>query len=169
MPQVYAPYTASAYIRPAPVYTTQAIFLTDSSLPMPGPTILIVPGAWQTPFHYSVLHSSLASLSHRVFTLSHPSNSLVGPWTASWQDDVANISAAIEREAALGNEVVLVCHSYGGLPGSEACKGLLVGDYAGNAGKGGVKGVVYVSAVALSRGQEIPEAVKRNPDLLVDV
>ena len=60
-------------------------------------------------------------------------------------------------------------HSYGGLPGSEACKGLLCGDVTGKGGSGGAKALVYVSAMALLAGIGFPEDVKTNSDFTIDV
>jgi pimeloyl-ACP methyl ester carboxylesterase len=133
------------------------------------PTVLIIPGAWQTPFHYHLLLPSLQKLGYRVECLSNPSNSKTGPWLASWEEDVLNIRSAIDQEAAAGHEVVLVMHSYGGCPGSEATKEYLVQDFAAKGGEGGVSGLVYMSAMVMPAGTAMPESFQTHPDFLVDV
>jgi pimeloyl-ACP methyl ester carboxylesterase len=130
------------------------------------PTFVIVPGAWQTPWHYHLLTSSLQNLGYRATCLSNPSNHKEGPWPETWRDDVANVASAIRSEADAGNEVVLIMHSYGGAPGSEACKDLLVGDVLTG---GGVKKIVYISAVAFPEGGGITEELLSSLNLVLHV
>jgi len=134
------------------------------------PTLLLVPGAWQTPWHYGPLHHALTHLPepYKVASLSLPSNSAQGPWNSSWKDDITYIQRWIHDEAALGNEVILLLHSYAGCVGSEACKGYLAGDFSTRVQRGGVRGIVYITAVALPAGSSIPTPIKTNPDFSLD-
>lgn len=59
------------------------------------------------------------------------------------------MAAQILAETALGNDVLVIMHSYGGFPGGAACEGLLKTERVKRGQKGGVVGVVYVSAFAL--------------------
>lgn len=50
----------------------------------------------------------------------------------------------------------MLLHSYGGLPGSAAMKGLGTSDRLRDGKKGGVKRLVYVSSYVLMEGEALP-------------
>ncbi len=62
------------------------------------------------------------------------------------QDDTAAIKAVISSVVDSGKEVVLVMHSYGGFPGTEATEGLGKADLQKQGKEGGVLALVYVAA-----------------------
>jgi pimeloyl-ACP methyl ester carboxylesterase len=132
-------------------------------------TFLIVPGAWHTPWHYSILVSSLRALDCRVVCLANPSTHVDSRYPETGEDDATNIASAIRAEAKLGRKVILVMHSYGGAPGSEACKGLLVQDYQAEGQRGGVRKAVYIAAVVFAEGEEISEEMKAQLNLVIHV
>lgn len=102
----------------------------------------------------------------------------VGPYTnsrrpGSMSDDAAAIVAAAEAALSEGKEVVLLAHSYGGIPQSQALEKLLPGKRGD--GKGGVKKVIYLASVVLQEGvsnfdlfgENLPEFVKKDVSLLL--
>jgi hypothetical protein len=78
------------------------------------------------------------------------------------------ISALVEQ----GKEIVMVMHSFGGLPGSEACKGNIKSVRQREGKKGGVIACVYLCAFMLPTGYSLMDAVMSDPGelaFIVDV
>ncbi|KAI9643806.1 hypothetical protein NHQ30_007156 [Ciborinia camelliae] len=86
---------------------------------------VLVPGASQSPAHYGLLF-------HLLLTRGHPVYSAILPSTGSAKEEVtAAYDAAYVRDQMIlpildveGHDVVLVMHSYSGVPGSAAAVGL---------------------------------------------
>lgn len=55
----------------------------------------------------------------------------------------------MDAELEKGNDVILATHSYGGVPGSNACEGYLKKD---RAGKAGILGMIFICSFALPKG-----------------
>lgn len=68
---------------------------------------------------------------------------------ASMLDDADVIKRSVEAVTATGKEVVVVCHSYGGTPTTQALAGI----------KGGVKRVVYLAAIVPRVGESNNDAM----------
>lgn len=116
------------------------------------PTIVIVPGSFSA---YGVYDPFLAKIRGEGFTalaLKLPSTQKRHPLPpATLQDDAAHVRGVIERLIAEGDgtEVVILAHSYGGTVATEALTGLGIKD----GGKGGVKRLVFLSAIAPKVGE----------------
>ncbi len=106
------------------------------------PAIVIVPGAYYEQWHYRHLHAGLESAGYAVTTVSLPSVGGEHP-QRDQQADIAAIASAIQQYLSVDKDVVLVMHSYGGIPGGSACKGLLPADTKNGRG---VVGLIYISA-----------------------
>jgi len=100
------------------------------------PRIILVHGAWVGPWEFDPLVQILRERGWEVDALDLPSTGS----TESMLQDAAAISAAIDRA---GGPVVLVAHSYGGVPVTEA------GDHPA------VERIVYVAAFALDAGESV--------------
>ncbi len=81
------------------------------------------------------------------------------------KDDVECVTSllkgAIEK---MEEEVVLVCHGYGGLPGSCAARQYLKSEREARGKKGGILGILYISAWALKTGESMAGFVAENPE-----
>ncbi|KZT60265.1 alpha/beta-hydrolase [Calocera cornea HHB12733] len=110
------------------------------------PTIVFVPGAW----HRSLIYSSVIVLLERAgypcLTIELPS---VGGRVSSLAEDSDEISNLLTKLVSAGREVVLVMHSYGGLPGAAAVKGL--GKREGR--QGSVVHLVFLGSFVLDEGE----------------
>jgi pimeloyl-ACP methyl ester carboxylesterase len=135
---------------------------------MPKPTLLFIPGAWHTPWHYSFVVNYLNAQGYESRVIPHVSNHNDGPWPETWEDDITNLRAVLREESEAGNEVILVMHSYGGGPGGAACKDLLVPQRAKDGLKGGVKEVVYIASFAMDEGASFGKKLE-DPSLLEHV
>ena len=86
-------------------------------------SILLVPGAWHTPDCFSSTALLLEKAGYKVDLVPLKS---VGPsqHLKNFEPDVETIHAAIQKAVDRGHKVVVLGHSYGGIPASQATKGL---------------------------------------------
>lgn len=129
---------------------------------MSKPTIALVPGAWHTPAHYEPLLEQLRKLGYATISQQLPSVGSEDPKSQS----AANDADFVRRNVLLpeldqGKDVIVLMHSYGGSPGSAAAKGLSKTERAAAGQKGGVIGLVYISAFLAGEGDSL---VSKNPD-----
>jgi pimeloyl-ACP methyl ester carboxylesterase len=118
---------------------------------MSKPTIVFVPGAFHTPEYYDGVRSLLEEKGYTTTAVALPS---VGS-TASMSDDAAAIHAVTSKLADAGHQIVLVMHSYGGIPGTQSAKDL---GFKGRqeAGKpGGIIALVYLAAYLIKEGMSV--------------
>ncbi|KAF2147943.1 alpha/beta-hydrolase [Myriangium duriaei CBS 260.36] len=83
-------------------------------------TIILVHGAWHTPWHYSSLITALAEVGYPVLCPQLPS---VSASDADISRDVLIIRNEIQTVVDAGRQVALVMHSYGGVVGGESSVG----------------------------------------------
>ena len=119
------------------------------------PAIVISPGGGHLSTAYHKLTTYLTARGYPVTavdlisntTTTNPSAASAHPTT--FAGDVAAITSAITSHASSGHDVVVLCHSFGGIPGSTACKGLLKSDRAAQNLPGGVTHIIYLASFAL--------------------
>lgn len=114
------------------------------------PIIVLVHGAWQTAAQWQPLAERLVA---NGFTVVQPQNASSGTDVAAirgktYQDDVEVIRSAFEPHLAAGKEIVVVCHSYGGVPASAAAEGYQLHERRALGLSGGIRHVVYLAAFA---------------------
>ncbi|CEL06415.1 hypothetical protein ASPCAL07520 [Aspergillus calidoustus] len=118
------------------------------------PTILLIPGAWHRGSTWERVAALLRTQVYPVETLTLPSAG--GPTSTTVADDAAYIQKRyLDDLIYQGKDVVVVMHSYGGIPGTESVKGRTRKDVAVQDRKGGVVALVYVAAFIISAGQSI--------------
>ena len=81
------------------------------------PTIVLVHGAWHGSWCWSQVQGLLRAAGRNVVTVDLPTVHAENASELGLADDAATVAAAIE---SAGGEVVIVAHSYGGLPASIA-------------------------------------------------
>lgn len=86
------------------------------------PTFLLVPGHWHTPTHLAPLTQALTArnLPTRTLQLHTVGRKPLASPRPTYSDDVSVIYTAVIHEILAGRDVVLVLHSYAGMPGAEA-------------------------------------------------
>ncbi|KAM0415823.1 hypothetical protein ACHAPT_013233 [Fusarium lateritium] len=131
------------------------------STPPEKPTIVLVHGAWHLPSHYVALKEALTESG---FTVVQPRNVSAGQASdikgKTHLDDVAAIHEAMEPSLSDGKDIIVVCHSYGGIPGSAAVEGYQIHERRDKGLKGGIKHVVYIASFALpARGLSLKMAI----------
>jgi hypothetical protein len=109
---------------------------------MSKPIIVLVPGAWHPPSAFDPLTKYLQSKGYTVDALALQSVD-ANPPLDNFDADVQHIARSIEKHTDAGHDVVLLTHSYGGNPGSSACKGLLKSQRAAANKPGGIVHKIY--------------------------
>ncbi|KAK2750322.1 hypothetical protein FQN57_003802 [Myotisia sp. PD_48] len=116
-------------------------------------TIVIVPGAWLSKSFYSSYITALENAGYQTSYLGYPSLDPVEPAKADCATDTAAIKEALKSLVEDEEKnVVLVCHSYGGMPGSAAATGLSKTKRIQDGKQGGVLGLIYVGAFLVPEG-----------------
>ncbi|KAJ5668097.1 uncharacterized protein N7477_006667 [Penicillium maclennaniae] len=118
------------------------------------PTILLIPGAWHEAGIFDTVAAILRAQGYPVESMTLPSAG--GPVSTTVADDAEYIRGRYLKElVAQGKEVVMVMHSYSGIPGTESIQGLARKDLEAQGKQGGVVAIVYISAFLMPAGQSL--------------
>lgn len=122
----------------------------------PKPVIVFVPGAFSRPSDYDLVSNPLRDTGYEVHVVHHPSSPdvLIDP-TPSMYDDADKIHRLVETLADEGKDVLVVMHSYGGLPGTQACEGLSRTQRLRASKPGGIVRLLYVGAAIAPVGSSM--------------
>ncbi len=124
------------------------------------PAVLVVPGGWHGPIHFDPLKGVLSSHGYPSVVLLLPTAG-ASPPDKDLYDDIAYISSQLEELVERGGrEVIVIVHSYGGIPGSSAARPFVKKERAQQGKKGGVIGVLYISSWAMPTGKTTMEAAE---------
>jgi pimeloyl-ACP methyl ester carboxylesterase len=137
----------------------------------PKPAIIIVPGSFSPASFYAPVVGKLNAAGYStVEVASYPSIGRRDPEpAATMMDDAKFINEAVEKLADAGQDVVVVAHSYGGVPTSEALKGLAKDQRGAEGKKGGVVRVLYVAALIPRLGESLGSLMDAEPASYVNV
>ena len=111
------------------------------------PTIVIVAGAWQQPDTYASLTKALVDTGYPapiVPKLASCNNSDSSAGTCALDADV--VRSAIVPLLDAGLDVIVLAHSYGGIPAGGAAKGLSKTAREKQGKKGGILGLIHLTA-----------------------
>lgn len=106
---------------------------------MTDPTLLIVPGAWHNPDHFRLLVEEMRGSSVRTVALTSS-----GDDPAVLRDMYADAEMIAAAAAAIDSPVVVLAHSYGGIPTTQALTGLT-----------NVRRLIYLAAFQLDAGESL--------------
>lgn len=111
------------------------------------PTIVFTPGAWHGTWAFDTVRSQLETLGYPTEAVALPS---VGNTNASVgvAEDAAALAAELTTLTDAGKDVVMVCHSYGGVVASVAVEGFGYKDRSAAGSSNGVIMLVYMTAFA---------------------
>lgn len=129
---------------------------------------VLVPGAFCLPAMYDLVVTKLRGLNHPVTAIHLPS---VGKWPGqpptNATDDAAFIANTATSYLDTGHNVVLVGHSYGGFPTTEASRGLSASERPNSSSV--VVHIVYLASLLPRTGQTIDELVSGKQPMPTDV
>ena len=119
---------------------------------------VVVPGAWHQPEAYEKLVNALKSLGHSALVPSLPSCDAEDPQEATCSADAGAIRKQILHLIdTVDKDIVVVAHSYGGIPAGGAARGLSKMARAKEGKKGGVIGLVYVAGFIVPENSNLVE------------
>ena len=125
-------------------------------MPSAKPTVVLVPGAWHTPEHYSELIALLKAAGYDTVTAKNPSCDSSTPDKQTVAADTTAIrNDLLVPQIDAGKDVILIMHSYGGCPGSAAAKGLSKAELSAAGKKGGIVGLVFIAAFLAQEGDSL--------------
>ncbi|KAL2193720.1 Alpha/beta hydrolase fold-1 [Corynascus similis CBS 632.67] len=119
------------------------------------PTIVIAPGAWQLPTAWDEFRSVLARAGYESHHVALPSVGGTELPLTGLAEDVAAVRTVIAPLADRGDDIVLLCHSSGGVVGSNAIEGYDIAARKAEGKIGGVIRIVYLSAFMLPKGKSL--------------
>ena len=108
------------------------------------PSVLIVPGAWHKPVHFCRLIDELADLDVHTVTLTSS-----GDDPANLRDMYTDAEVIAQAVAAIDGPVVVVAHSYGGIPTTQ-----------GLAKARNVRNIIFLASFQLEAGDSL---LSQNP------
>lgn len=128
------------------------------------PVFVLAPGAWHKgQASFQLVQDRLHAQGYETDAVEYPSVGAEPP-TKGLFDDAAAVRETVTKWADAGRQVILVVHSYGGLVGAEASKGLGWKQRQAEEGKkGGITLLVYLSAFVTPKGLSILEMLGGNP------
>ncbi|KFY38785.1 hypothetical protein V494_04204 [Pseudogymnoascus sp. VKM F-4513 (FW-928)] len=118
---------------------------------MSKPTYVLLPGAWHSPEIYKDVVNSLAKHDYPAISLPLPSFDATPPHY-DFSEDVAAIRSCLAELVSQDKDVILVVHSYSGLPGGEATKDLGKKEREAQGLKGGIIRYVVVDGFVVPPG-----------------
>lgn len=105
------------------------------------------------PESYTDVITHVASEGYPIQALQLPSIGYKTNVPGTMQDDAAFIACEISKHADEGKDLVLIAHSYGGLPATESIKGLSKRDRQRQGNSGGLVRLAYISCIILPVGE----------------
>lgn len=120
----------------------------------------IVPGSFTVPRFYIPLRDAVIAAGYEAsITPLLSAGKRDGHPPATMEDDAQHIRKANEALLKQGKDVVLVMHSYGGIPGTESVEGLLKTEREAAGKAGGIIRLVYLTALAPEVGRSINDVM----------
>ncbi|CAJ2500127.1 Uu.00g029800.m01.CDS01 [Anthostomella pinea] len=128
-------------------------------------SILIIPGAFGLPELHDPVVRPIADQGHDIRAL-HMETAGLGSGGArdghkapDMYADAALIAREVEVLADAGREIIIVAHSYGGVPMTESTRGLRVAERKKQGKPGGIVRIAYLTALVPAVGMTGAEAL----------
>jgi len=132
------------------------------------PFFLLVTGSFAPPRLYDNLVEAMKEKGYELKAIHLPTVGL-GPGQGrdtpppTMYDDAVHIAKEIEALADAGREVILIAHSYGGIPATESTKGLSVTERQKAGKKGGLVRLAYKTVLLTTPGHAAYEVLSDMP------
>jgi len=124
------------------------------------PLFLIVPGAWHQREAYGKFVTHLDKAGYSAVVTNLPSCNTHDPQKTTCSIDAEAVRKQIvDLTEAGGRDIVVVCHSYGGIPGGAAASGLSKSARMREGKNGGVTGLVYISGFLVPEKSSLLETM----------
>ncbi|EXJ83587.1 hypothetical protein A1O1_07210 [Capronia coronata CBS 617.96] len=142
---------------------------------MSKPSIILVTGSFSTPEYYADVVNAVAAQGFEIKAIHMPS---VGPSSGKGRegvlptmyDDASFIAQEVGKLADQGKHVVLVAHSYGGVPATQSVKGLPATERQKQGKSGGLVRLAYMSCLVPAVGATAASVLgQAPPDQTIDI
>ena len=127
---------------------------------MSKPTFILAPGAWYPPTAFNPLIEKLDG--YTCHTVAFPSIQQ-STTVQDLQPDIDSVRTLVESEADAGHDIILVLHSWAGLPVCSALDGLSKTEREKEGKKGGVIKLVFIAAFIPQIGESLISAFGGTP------
>lgn len=131
------------------------------------PVVVLIPGAWHTPEGFTPLITVLSTVGYTCIPLSIPSAG-AHPGHPNFSQDVTFVQDTLTTLVEAGKDVVVVMHSGGSIPGSQALLHLSKAERQKDGKNGGVIRLVYIGVLLPKLGKTMWETFNEameSPDL----
>jgi hypothetical protein len=127
------------------------------------PTLVLIPGSFNLISSYTTVINKFASFGHSIHAIDlRTVGKKPGP-PPTMYDDAAFINSEVGKLADEGKDIVLMGHSYGGIPVSEGLKGVSKKEREACGKKGGVVRVAYLAALVPEVGENSTSTLRGSP------
>lgn len=125
----------------------------------PNPHIVLLAGAWHSPPFFAKITALLQDHLYVVHSRQLPSVGVPPSWTPTKDlvQDVATARSLVEYAIGDGNDVIVICHSWGGTIAGSALVGYSKEERSKKGLKGGVLRVGYMCAFMVDEGTSLHE------------
>ncbi|RGP58786.1 hypothetical protein FLONG3_11385 [Fusarium longipes] len=128
------------------------------------PAVVIVPGNFSLPRFWNTIKQSVQDKGYpvEVVGLESSREETIDP-APGLADDVKEASSVLNKHIDEGKDVVLLMHSYGGMVGTEATRGLSRVEREKAGLKGGIIRLVFLASVFAPPGRSTRGLYEANP------
>lgn len=116
------------------------------------PTLIFCPGAWYPPTAFGPLSAHFPD--HTTHTVAFPSIQQ-STKVQDLQPDIDALRTLVEQEVSAGKDVVVISHSWSGLPVNSALDGLSKTERQAAGESGGVSKLIFISAFIPDVGESL--------------
>ncbi|KAL5358857.1 alpha/beta-hydrolase [Aspergillus floccosus] len=117
------------------------------------PSIVLVHGAWQTSASFHKIVPLLNLAGYETYTVDLPCSAQ--HTVSDIRPDIDTIRSRIWELVEGGKDVLVFMHSYGSVPGSEACKELDKESKRKQGKNGGITGLIFCCSFLLPEGSSV--------------
>ena len=151
------------YSHPAP--TKLITQRSQSDMATSNPHIVFLHGAWHSPTYFAKITAILQDHLYVVHAQQLPSVGVPPSWTppTDLAQDVAAARSLLDYAIADGNDVIVICHSWGGTIASSALVGYSKEERKEKELSGGVVKVGYMCAFMAEEGMSLQGMVGEYP------
>lgn len=130
---------------------------------MAKPSLIFAPGAWYPPTAFDPIISTLKEHGYaNCHTVAFPSVQQAST-VKGLEPDIGAVRALVAQEAEAGRDVIVVSHSWSGLPVSSALDGLSKEEREEEGKSGGVVRLVFVASFIPNIGESLIGAFGGTP------
>ncbi|KAL3423657.1 hypothetical protein PVAG01_05404 [Phlyctema vagabunda] len=127
------------------------------------PNVVIVPGAWQKATGFAGLVESISAAGFPAEVVPLPSVGSFQDPLPGLPEDVVAVRNVVGKFVDEGRDVVLLCHSYGGVVSSCAVEGFDFASRKAEAKTGGVIMTIFMAAFMVPKGNSLLDLLGGQP------